>query len=64
MKVDLPELEELKELLKNINNISFYRRVEFTGSKESVAYLKQKIKELNALMDTGENKPKKGGNSI
>lgn len=64
MKVDLPELEELKELLKDTSNIAFYKRVEFTGSKESVAYLKQKIKELNALMDTGENKPEKGGNSI
>lgn len=51
----LPELEQLKELLKDTNNILWYKRVEFTGSEESVDYLKRKIKEFNALMDTGEN---------
>lgn len=51
----LPELEELKELLKDTKNIVFYKRVEFNGSKESVEYLKKKISELDILMDTGEN---------
>lgn len=50
----LPELEELKELLKETKNIAFYKRVEFDGSVESVKYLKKKIKEFDKLMDTGE----------
>jgi len=50
----LPELEELKELLKQTKNIAFYKRVEFDGSKESVEYMKKKIKEFDKLMDTGE----------
>jgi len=55
MKHELPDLETLKELLKDINNIAWYKRVEFTGSPESIKYMKQKIKEFNKLMDTGEN---------
>jgi hypothetical protein len=50
----LPELEELKELLKDTKNIMFYKRVEFDGSKESIKYMKKKIKEFDKLMDTGE----------
>jgi len=50
----LPELEELKELLKQTKNIAFYKRVHFDGSKESVKYMKKKIKEFDKLMDTGE----------
>jgi len=50
----LPELEELKELLKDTKNIAFYKRVQFDGSKESVKYMKKKIKEFEKLMDTGE----------
>lgn len=55
MEHQLPELETLKELLKDTNNIMWYKRVEFTGSPESVAYMKKKIVEFNKLMDTGEN---------
>ena len=51
----LPELEELKELLKDTKNIAFYKRVEFVGSKESIKYVKKKIKELDKLMDTGNS---------
>jgi heterodisulfide reductase subunit A-like polyferredoxin len=51
----LPELEELKQLLKDTKNIVFYKRVEFTGSKESVKYMKKKIKEFEILMDTGDS---------
>ena len=51
----LPELEELKELLKDTKNIAFYKRVHFEGTKESVSYMKKKIKELEKLMDTGDS---------
>lgn len=51
----LPELEQLKQLLKDTKNIVFYKRVEFTGSKESVRYMKKKIKEFKTLMDTGDS---------
>lgn len=51
----LPELEQLKQLLKDTKNIVFYKRVEFTGSKESVRYMKKKIKEFEILMDTGDS---------
>lgn len=51
----LPELEELKELLKDTKNIAFYKRVEFDGPKESIKYMKKKIKELDKLMDTGDS---------
>lgn len=51
----LPELEELKELLKDTKNIVFYKRVTFEGSKESVNYMKKKIKEFDKLMDTGDS---------
>ena len=58
---ELPELEELKILLKDTNNILWYKRVNFTGSAESIKYVKQKIKQLEKLYDTGENKPVKSG---
>lgn len=61
MKHELPDLETLKELLKDTNNIAWYKRVEFTGSPESIKYMKQKIKEFNKLMDTGENNSKHSG---
>jgi prefoldin subunit 5 len=51
----LPELEQLKQLLKDTKNIVFYKRVEFTGSKESVKYMKKKIKEFEILMNTGDS---------
>jgi len=51
----LPELEELKELLKDTKNIVFYKRLQFEGSKESVKYMKKKIKEFEKLMDTGDS---------
>lgn len=51
----LPELEQLKQLLKDTKNIVFYKRVEFTGSKESVRYMKKKIKEFEILMNTGDS---------
>lgn len=51
----LPELEQLKQLLKDTKNIVFYKRAEFTGSKESVRYMKKKIKEFKILMDTGDS---------
>lgn len=52
----LPELEELKELLKDTSNIVFYKRVgEWEGSKESIRYLKKKIKEFEKFMDTGDS---------
>lgn len=53
---ELPDLEELKVLLKDTNNIHWYKRVKFTGPPESVKYLKQKIKQLDKLLDTGEKK--------
>jgi len=53
--IKLPELEELKELLKDTKNIAFYKRVHFEGSKESEKYMKKKIKELEKLMDTGNS---------
>lgn len=51
MTTQLPELEELKQLLKETKNIAFYKRLEWTGPKESVEYLKMKIKEFDTLMD-------------
>jgi hypothetical protein len=51
----LPELEQLKQLLKDTKNIVFYKRVEFAGSKESVKYMKKKIKEFEILMNTGDS---------
>lgn len=58
--IKLPELEELKELLKDTKNITFYKRVQVEGSKESIRYLNKKIKELNKLLDTDEPTPQSG----
>ena len=67
MTTKLPELEELKELLKETKNILFYKRTQWEGPQESVDYLKLKIKEFNTLMDDSkaielqEKSSKKGG---
>jgi len=53
--IKLPELKELKELLKDTKNIAFYKRANIEGSKESIKYLNQKIKELNQLLNTDED---------
>jgi len=58
---ELPDLEELKVLLKETNNIHWYKRVKFTGPPESVKYLKQKMKQLDILLDTGENNTEMSG---
>jgi len=55
MEHELPDLDELKVLLKETNNIHWYKRVKFTGPPESIKYLKQKMKQLDDLLDTGEN---------
>jgi len=57
--IKLPELKELKELLKDTKNIAFYKRANIEGSKESIKYLNQKIKELNQLLNTDEDKDEK-----
>jgi len=70
MITQLPELDELKVLLKETKNIAFYKRTEWTGPEESVEYLKMKIKEFDTLMDDSKaeklvKKTKKsGGKSI
>ncbi len=62
--VKLPPIEELKELIKDGNNLTFYKRVKWEGPIESVNYLKRKIKEYNAFLedskeeDTGKIPPK------
>ena len=58
---ELPDLEELKVLLKETNNIHWYKRVKFSGPPESVKYLKQKMKQLDILLDTGENNTEMSG---
>lgn len=63
MQTKLPELEELKELLKEPKNIAWYKRVEWIGSKESIEYLKLKINQLDELMET-EKKDKSSGISL
>ena len=62
MKIELPPLEELKELVKEPGNLTFYKRTEWSGPKESVDYLKQKIKEYNTFIDDSKvsKKPPKG----
>jgi hypothetical protein len=57
--IKLPELKELKELLKDTKNIAFYKRANIEGSKESIKYLNQKIKELNQLLNTDEDRDEK-----
>lgn len=51
----LPELEELKELLKDTKNITWYKRANLEGSKESIEYLNRKIQELDILLNTERN---------
>lgn len=61
MKHQLPELDQLKELLKDPKNIAWYKRVEWVGSEECKDYLKLKIKQLDSLMETENNYIPKGG---
>ena len=49
--IKLPPIEELKELIKDGNNLTFYKRVKWEGPIESVEFLKRKIKEYNAFLD-------------
>ena len=49
--VKLPPIEELKELIKDGNNLTFYKRVKWEGPIDSVNFLKRKIKEYNAFLD-------------
>ena len=63
MQTKLPELNELKELLKEPKNIAWYKRVEWIGSEESIEYLKLKIKQLDQLMET-EKKDENSGISL
>lgn len=43
----LPELEVLKELVKDIRNVVWYsRQPEFEGSPESIKFIKQVIKKF------------------
>lgn len=57
----LPELDELKELLKDTKNITWYKRANLEGPKESIEYLNRKIEELNTLLNTEENLTKVSG---
>lgn len=59
--IKLPEIENLKELLKDTKNITWYKRANVEGSKESIAYLNRKIEELNTLLTTEENLAKTSG---
>ncbi len=62
MKIELPPIEELKKLVKEPGNLTFYKRTEWSGPKESVEYLKRKIKEFNTFMDEGKEDKKPPGN--
>ena len=64
-KVKLPPIEELKELVKEPGNLTFYKRVKWEGPIESVEFLKRKIKEYNTFLDNSkvedtQKKPPKG----
>lgn len=61
--IKLPEIEDLKELLKDTKNITWYKRAKsnMEGSKESIEYLNRKIQELNTLLNTEENLTKRSG---
>jgi hypothetical protein len=63
MQQQLPELEILKQLLKDPKNITWYRRVEWVGSQECKDYLKLKIKQLDDLLgeEVEKKDPFKGG---
>lgn len=63
--VKLPPVEELKELVKEPGNLTFYKRVKWEGPIESVEFLKRKIKEYNTFLDSSKEentkeKPPKG----
>ena len=63
--VKLPPLEELKELVKEPGNLTFYKRVKWQGPIESVEFLKRKIKEYNTFLDNSkeentQEKPPRG----
>jgi len=49
--IKLPPVEELKELVKEPGNLTFYKRVKWEGPIESVEFLKRKIKEYNTFLD-------------
>jgi hypothetical protein len=64
-KVKLPPIKELKELIKDGGNLTFYKRVKWEGPIESVEFLKRKIKEYNTFLDNSkvedtQKKPPKG----
>jgi len=54
--VKLPPIEELKELVKEPGNLTFYKRVKWQGPIESVEFLKRKIKEYNTFLDDSKKK--------
>ena len=63
--VKLPPIEELKELVKEPGNLTFYKRVKWQGPIESVEFLKRKIKEYNTFLDNSkeentQEKPPRG----
>ena len=63
--VKLPPVEDLKELVKEPGNLTFYKRVKWEGPMESVEFLKRKIKEYNTFLDNSKEentkeKPPKG----
>jgi len=63
--VKLPPIEELKELVKEPGNLTFYKRVKWEGPIESVEFLKRKIKEYNTFLDNSkeentQEKPPRG----
>ena len=54
--VKLPPIEELKELVKEPGNLTFYKRVKWQGPIESVEFLNRKIKEYNTFLDDSKEK--------
>jgi len=64
--VKLPPIEELKELVKEPGNLTFYKRVKWQGPIESVEFLKRKIKEYNTFLDDSkeENTQEKPSRSV
>ena len=58
--VKLPPVEELKELVKEPGNLTFYKRVKWEGPIESVEFLKRKIKEYNTFLDSSKEENTEG----
>jgi len=63
--VKLPPIEELKELVKEPGNLTFYKRVKWEGPIVRVEFLKRKIKEYNTFLDNSkeentQEKPPRG----